>query len=165
MLITTLLQSTHDRESFSCGKSMLDIYLQNQAGQDVKRKLAVVFVLGDPPIIKAYYTLSNYSIPRSEVPEEVQKIMPPTYSNLPVTLLGRLAVDTKFQGQKLGEDILIDALERTYLYSENHAGSIAVIVDPLDEEAKKFYEKYGFVSLPTSGKMLITMKTIKALFS
>jgi hypothetical protein len=45
------------------------------------------------------------------------------------------------------------------------AGSFAVVVDPLDEEAEGFYTKYGFIQLPDSGKMFLPMKTIEVLFT
>ncbi|WP_341841204.1 GNAT family N-acetyltransferase [Chitinophaga caseinilytica] len=88
--------------------------------------------------------------------------MPPSYSDLPVTLLGRLAVDKTCQGQRIGELLLIDALFRSYENSKI-IGSIAVVVDPLDEDAVGFYKKYGFVTLPDSGKMFMPMKMIEQL--
>ncbi|MEL6634322.1 MAG: GNAT family N-acetyltransferase, partial [Bacteroidota bacterium] len=89
---------------------------------------------------------------------------PPSYHNLPVTLMGRLAVSLNFQGQKLGELLLIDALKRSYSVSRE-IGSMAVVVDPVDESAIKFYEKYGFVLLPDSGKLFLAMKTIGQLLT
>ena len=41
---------------------------------------------------------------------------------------------------------------------------MAVIVDLIDEAAKKFYAKYGFIKLPDSEKMFMAMKTIADLF-
>ncbi len=89
--------------------------------------------------------------------------MPASYTKLPTTLLGRLAVDTQFRRQGLGELLLMDALQRCYVLSEQ-IGSIAVIVDPLDEEAAAFYQQYGFIPLE-SGRMFLPMKTVAALFS
>jgi ribosomal protein S18 acetylase RimI-like enzyme len=83
---------------------------------------------------------------------------------LPATLLGRLAVDSKHKGQRLGELLLLDALKRSYEVSLSSVGSMAIIVDPLDEEAVRFYKKYGFILLPDSGKMFITMDTVSELF-
>jgi hypothetical protein len=58
---------------------------------------------------------------------------------------------------------LIDALKRSYEVS-NEIGSFAVVVDPIDNIAEEFYSKYDFINLPDSGKMFITMKTLKLLF-
>lgn len=50
--------------------------------------------------------------------------------------------------------ILMDALKRSY-FTSKQVGSMAVIIDPLDEEAVKFYRKYDFILLPDSGKMFL----------
>lgn len=163
MYLTTKLDPSWDRNSFSCGKESLDKYLKNQASQDIKRKLSVVFALADPPIIKGYYTLSNQGVPREAVPDTIKKSLP-AYEQLPVTLIGRLAIDEKFQGQGLGEALLLDALQRCFHYAENYSGCIAVVVDPLDDQAKAFYSQYGFIALADSPKMIISIKTIKSLF-
>ena len=55
-------------------------------------------------------------------------------------------------------------MKRSFDISCKSIGSMAVVVDPLDDEAISFYEKYGFILLPDSGKMFISMKTIKKLF-
>jgi predicted N-acetyltransferase YhbS len=77
--------------------------------------------------------------------------------------MGRLAVDVKYKGQGLGKRLLIDAMKRSYETS-NTIGSMAVVVDPLDEGAEQFYVKYGFIKLPDSGKMFLAMGTIANLF-
>ncbi len=142
---------------------MLDNYLHTQASQDVRRKLCVVFAMFEGTIIKGYYTLSSASIPAELMPEDVKKIMPRSYQALPVTLLGRLAVDEKFKGQGLGAILLLDALKRSYQIASQNLGSIGVIVDPLDTEALAFYEKFGFIILPDSGKMFLPMADIAQL--
>jgi len=162
--LTIPLNASHKKKDFNYGKPLLDNYLHIQAKQDVKRKLSACFVLeGDENIIKGYYTLSSASIKKDLLPEAIIKKLPPAYSDLPVTLLGRLAVDNSYKGQRLGELLLLDALKRCYDASVN-IGSMAVIVDPLDGDAEKFYLKYGFISLPDSGKMFIPMTTVFELF-
>ena len=142
---------------------MLDNYLHTQASQDVKRKLCVVFALFEDTTIKGYYTLSNASIPAEMIPEDIKKKMPGSYKTLPVTLLGRFAIDEMFKGQGLGGILLLDALKRSYEVASQSLGSIAVVVDPLDSEALKFYEKFGFILLPHSGKMFLPMADIARL--
>lgn len=78
-------------------------------------------------------------------------------------MLGRLAIDKKYQGQGIGKILLIDALKRSYQILEG-IGSFAVVVDPIDEEAEKFYKKYDFIKLPDSGKMFIATRTLQELF-
>ncbi len=163
--ITSPLSSYHKKKKFSCGKDILDKYLHKQANQDIKRKISICFVLSDEDNnIKGYYTLSNDSIPQEQLPEKIKKKMPKSYVNLPTTLLGRLAVDVNYRRQGIGELLLLDALKRSFDISSESIGSMAVVVDPLDDEAISFYGRYGFILLPDSGKMFIPMKTIKELF-
>ncbi len=96
---------------------------------------------------------------------DIQKKMPSSYTVLPTTLLGRLAVDQRFQGKGLGEQLLLDALKRSYDISALEIGSVAIVVDPLDKAGVSFYAQYGFVKLPDRGRMFLPMKTIGRLFS
>ena len=161
--ITVPLDPSHSKETFHCGKPLLDMYLHKQAKQDVKRRLSACFVLPDGNEIKGYYTLSAASVERRLLPQEIVKKLPPSYTDLPATLLGRLAVNLVCQRQGLGEMILMDALKRSY-FASMLAGSMAVIVDPLDAEAINFYKRYDFILLPDSGKMFLPMATIALLF-
>jgi len=162
--LTILLNSAHKKSDFDCGKEMLNSYLQRQASQDMQRHLSVCFVIVDNAhLVKGYYTLSNASIDRDLIPDDVKNKLPKSYTNLPVTLLGRLARDKKYKGEGIGEILLLDALKRCCDTSAT-VGSMAVVVDPIDDEAKNFYLKYGFILLPDSHKMFLTMKTIGNLF-
>jgi GNAT superfamily N-acetyltransferase len=156
-----LLQAKHKKETFACGKEPLDNYLHKQASQDIKKKVAVCYVLPDEDgRVAGYYTLSNAGIERDLVPEQLQKKLP-RYKDLPVTLLGRLAVDQHHAGKGYGSILLIDALRRCLEISAV-IGSMAVVVDPIDEGAKQFYLKHEFIPLD-SGKMFIAMDTIAAM--
>lgn len=163
--ISEPLNSTHNKSEFSCGKEMLNRYIHLQANQDIKRKLSVCFVINDKEsnLIKGFYTLSNNSIPLTHIPEHIQNKIPKSYITIPAILMGRLAIDNRYKGQGLGKLMLIDALKRCYELSKS-VGSFAVIVDPLDSDAENFYNKYGFIKLPESGKMFLSMKTISQLF-
>lgn len=163
--ISEILSTKHRRSEFSCGNELLDDYLHKQANQDIKRKLSACFVLNDKEtnLIKGYYTLSNNSIPQESTPNQIQKKLSRSYKSIPTTLLGRLAVDSRFQGQGVGKLLLIDALKRSYEISKT-IGSFAVVVDPIDRGAENFYAKYGFIKLPDSGKMFLPMRTINQLF-
>jgi predicted GNAT family N-acyltransferase len=162
---TEPLSSSHKKKNFACGKTLLDNYLHTQAKQDMKRKLSVCFILADEHnYVKGYYTLSNASIQREWLSDDIRAKLPPSYANLPTTLLGRLAIDNAYKGKGLGATLLIDALKRAYDTSVTSIGSMAVVVDPIDDDATKFYLKYGFIKLPDSGKMFLPMETISQLF-
>ena len=164
--LTVSLDHKHNRADFMCGKGLLDNYFWTMAKQDVKRKLSACFVLVDNETNKVagYYTLSSSSISNELIPETFKKMLPKSYLSIPTVLLGRLAIDKDFQAKGLGKLLLIDSLKRCY-YSSKSIGTFAVIVDPLDKEAERFYKKYGFIVLPDSGKMFMPLKTIEELFN
>jgi len=157
------LEAHHDRASFCCSVSELDIYLQQRAGQDLKRKLAAVFVLTpDGETISGFYTLSAHSIASADLPLDLTKRLP--RFPLPVTLLGRMAVAQALQGSGLGEYLLLDALNRA-LNGSRQVASWAVVVDA-KAGARSFYLKHDFVPLPTSpDRLFLPMKTIETLFA
>ncbi len=159
-----LLNKSHRRNNFDCGKDLLNNYIRYQASQDIKRKLSACFVLADNDhSIKGFYTLSNNSIPLDTLPEMLRKKLPLSYKSIPATLLGRLAIDRKYQRNGLGKILLIDALQRSHQISKE-IGSFAVVVDPIDREAEIFYAKYDFIKLSDSKKMFIAIQTLDQLF-
>lgn len=155
------LNDKHVRDQFSCGKEALDRYLKIQAGQDIRKMLSACFVIADDDnAVIGYYTLSSSSIQMDSLPSSMKKRIPQSYKTIPAILLGRLAVDLRYKGKHLGADLLLDAMKRS-LAASLVVGSCAVVVDPIDEEAKSFYLKYGFAQLD-NGKMFIPMKDIAA---
>ena len=153
------------RGSFSCGEGALDAYLKTRARREMDKRIAVVYVLLDEAEgrIAGYYTLSSLSV---ELPEGARKGLP-RYPEYPATLLGRLAVDERYQGQGLGKRLLLDALGRA-LAGSRAVASYAVITDAKNERARAFYASYGFLPLPTAdgGKRLfLPMGTVEKLFA
>ena len=157
------LQAHHNRADFCCGISELDKYLQEQAGQDLKRNLAAVFVLTeDGKTIAGFYTLSAHTISGAALPQELAKRLP--RFPIPVTLLGRMAIAQSLQGAGLGEYLLLDALNRS-LGGSRQVASWAVVVDA-KARARNFYLKHDFIALPGSpDRLFLPMKTIEALFA
>lgn len=142
----------------------LDRYLQEQAGQDMRRRVAAPFVLHDLEAgrIAGYYTLAATSLQLDELPQEMRKKLP-RYPLLPATLLGRLAVDERYKGQGLGTFLLLNALRRSL---ESEIASMAVVVDAKDDQAKAFYEYHQFIVFPTMQRRLyLPMVTIAKLFN
>lgn len=161
------LGKQHNRAGFSCGNEVLDRYLKEQAGQDARRLVAAPFILiqiGDRKTIVGYYTLSAFGIDLKDLPVEVAKKLP-TYPVVPVTLLGRLAVDERYKGQGAGEFLLVDALQRAFTQSAQIAAA-AVVVDAIDEQAAGFYRHFGFIAFPGQPRRLfLPMKTISDLLT
>ena len=154
----------HDRAAFSCGNKELDGYLKRQAGQDLKKRAAVPFVITpDHQTIAGFYTLSQYAVDLGSLPEDIARKLP-RYPLVPATMLGRLAISEKFRGQGLGEILLMDALHRA-LQSSRQIASAAVIVDAKDKLALSFYQKYGFIVLPNiERRLFLPMELIARLF-
>ncbi len=149
------------RAAFSCGEPTLDGYLRRQVSQDIRNRVASCFVLhesGEKEII-GYYTLAAVSAYLSEIPPDLARKLP-KYPHVPMVLLGRLAVDGKFKGKGAGGLLLADACKRA-LAASGEIAAWAVAVDPLHDEARAFYRKYGFLDLG-SRKMFLPMKDIKA---
>lgn len=139
-------RSGHDRSGFDCGIPLLNDWLATKAGQFEKKDLARVYVLvtAGEAVVKGYYALSSHTVAFEALPEEQAKGLPRI--DLPVVLIGRLAVDRSTQGQGMGEHLLIDALRRAE-YLANKVGIRAVEVHAINAAARKFYERYGFLSL------------------
>ena len=151
----------HARATFSCGRAELDDYLKNRASQDVERNAAGVFVAlpSASTDVAGYYSLSALSVPLSDLPATAAKKLP-RYPNVPATLLGRLAVDRRYQRQGLGVFLLLDALARA-LRATSAVGSVAVVVDAIDEPARAFYEYCQFIPLPDQRlRLFLPMKSI-----
>lgn len=154
----------HERTNFSCGVEPLDVYLRQQAGQDLKKHAAVPFVITpDGKTVAGYYTLSQYAVELGAIPETIRKKLP-KYPMVSVTLLGRLAVSKEFHGQRLGQKLLMDVLYRSLQLSKQVA-SAGVIVDAKDSSALEFYKRYGFLELPlVERRLFLAMATIQVMF-
>jgi GNAT superfamily N-acetyltransferase len=99
----------------------------------------------DPGRIAGFYTLSAATITLAKLPTELTAQLP-KYRNLPATLLGWMARDQRFRGVGLGDLLLVSALRRA-LDSTVRIGSMAMVTDPKNAQAEKFYQKHGFRSL------------------
>jgi GNAT superfamily N-acetyltransferase len=157
------LAKKHDRTSFNCGRPMLDDWLKLRASQFERRDLARTYVAtkkGGTTVL-GYYAISNHRVTCDALPAEEAKGLPRI--DTPVVLLGRLAVDQSAQGQGLGEFLLVDALRR----SQHVADQIdvrAVEVDAIDEDARAFYAKFGFVPLiDDPNHLFLPMQVIRKL--
>jgi len=127
---------------------------------------ALPFVLISNGCIAGYYTLSAYGIRSDDLPpEELKKLHLPRYNVLGATLLGRLAVDLTFQGKGMGEVLLLDAMKKALDGSRTIAASTGLVVEAKNDNAVRFYRKYGFFApFPdTPRKLFMQMETIARL--
>ena len=89
----------------------------------------------------SYYSLSVGAISHEVAPKAMRRNMA---NPLPVLLLGRLAVDKRYQNQGIGQALLRDAMMRAVNVSGD-AGVFALLVHALSDQAKQFYLSRGFI--------------------
>ncbi len=156
------LGKSHKKNEFDCGKRSLNDYLAKIAKQDIEKNVAVCYILeGEENKVIGYYTLSSGSISKEEIPDNLSKKLP-RYSDIPFAAIGRLAVDLNYQGKGLGAYLLIEAFTEITKVSEV-LGIAGVFVDPIDDDAIKFYALFGFIKLNSSDRMFLPMATIREL--
>ena len=149
------------RTDFDCGIESLNDFLKHYALQNLKKNINVTLVavsVDNPKKILGYYSVSMAQVNFENPPADLAKGIP-RYP-VPATRIGRLAVDRAAQGAGLGGELLRHALYRALDLSQE-VGTFVVLVDAIDENAKRFYERYGFVSLVSSPLSLaLPMETI-----
>jgi predicted GNAT family N-acyltransferase len=163
-IVVEPLGRQHDRAAFQCGSYALDRYLEQQARQDADKRVAAPFFAVRPPDgrVLGYCTLSASVLTLAELPDELARKLP-RYLQLPVTLLGRLAVDQSTKGQGLGEHLLLYALQRSLAHAHQIA-AMAVVVDAKDESAASFYRHFGFLTLQAQPSRLFVPMRLVAQF-
>jgi len=153
--IVERLSKRHIKTDFDCGKPALTNFLRNLASQHEKRGLGRTYVsiYEDDPLVMGYYALAASKVAFENWPEALR--MPPGMG-IPTILLGRLAVDQRFQGQGLGGFLLHHAMWLAERIASD-VGAVALEVDALDEEASRFYERYQFDLLRDNPKHFFRM--------
>ena len=147
LFVINPLASLHDRASFTCGVEPLDRYFRQQASQDIRRRIATCFVIAEAATgtVAGYYTLAATNLLLRDLPEGIAAKLP-RYPTIPAVLLGRLAVSISFQGRKLGAVLLADAVGRA---ARADIATFAIVVDPKDANARQFYQRHGFIDMPS----------------
>ena len=147
---------------FQCGREPLDNYIRRYASQDMRRNVARVFVAApenNPQQLAGFFTLSAGSVSCSSLPASLVRKLP--HYPVPVALIGRLAVDIKFQGKGLGSILLADACKKVSQASAVLAVA-GIIIDAKDDEAIAFYGHFGFVALQGQpNRMLLPVSAFK----
>jgi len=146
MLKFELLSRQHCREAFSCGEPALDDYLKKVARQHNEKGVSRTFVLvdtADPASIYGFFTLAGCEVVTSGMPAKYSGKYP---NKAPAARLARLAVSTGQQRKGFGGMMMVEAMRRTLLVAEN-IGIIGFFVDAKDQNARKYYERYGFIPL------------------
>lgn len=144
----------HRLEEFDCGKPALNDWLLRHARQAQGSGSAKTFVVVDDDRVAGYFSLTVGQIDTLDAPERIRKGM--GQYPLPVVILARLAVSTTDQGRGIGIGLLQEAIRRTMLIAE-HAGIRAMLTHPIDEDATRFYTRFGFIASPLREQQLLLL--------
>jgi len=158
---------------FRCGKHPLDDYFRRHALANDRGDVGLAYVVeatevdlaAGLPSVLGFYTLNMATVASTDTASILERKLP-RYP-MPAALIGRLAVDERAHGRRLGEALLVDALARIVAAAEIVA-CLGVIVDAKDEDAVGFYSKYDFVTIEDAAwphRMFLPMTTARAAFS
>ncbi|EKT56202.1 GCN5-related N-acetyltransferase [Providencia sneebia DSM 19967] len=145
------LNPDHLLEQFCCGEGSLDLWLKNRAMGNQKTGASRTFVTTSNNKVMGYYSLSTGIVSTSMAVGRFRRNMP---TDIPVILLGRLAVDTRAKGLGVGRGLIKDAGHRV-IQASGLVGIRGMIVHALSDDAKRFYEHLGFTASPLDPMMLM----------
>jgi ribosomal protein S18 acetylase RimI-like enzyme len=157
-----LLAKSHDLDGFDCGSEPLNLFLKQTARQHAERGISRTFVLVGEDAAAPIPILGFFSLNICQIKSE--SLAPGEATKLPRDVsgvrLGRLAVAKACQCQGMGKILLIAAMEK-FMEIFNRAGGIGLFVEAKDQDAKRYYEQFGFVSLPSNElELFLPVKTI-----
>lgn len=154
------LAVTHRLDEFTCGEASLDEWLKRRALSNQSSGASRTFVVADQEgRVFGYYAMAAGAVSHHMATSGVRRNMP---DPVPVMVLGRLAIDHRAQGIKLGAALLQDAVNRAVAVSQN-AGVRALLVHALHDRAKLFYQHYGFLESPQHPMtLMLRLNNVKA---
>lgn len=146
------LQPLDSLDGFSCSVEKIDKWVAKYAMKAERRGTAVVyetFAADDESRCAGVYSLSAHSMDRGSLTGWLTRNAP---NQIPVILLGMLAVDSRYAGRGLGTQLLLDAYKRARS-AASVIGARALVIDPLGDSVVSFYEQYGFKKIPGSNRL------------
>ena len=155
------LTADHDVADFDCGVPALNDWLKRRAFRNESR-FSRTYVVAAGNRVVAYVCISAGSVERAAAPGRLRRNAP---DKVPVSIIGRLAVDKRHAGRGLGADMLADALRRI-AFAARSIGIGAVLVQAKDENAKLFYLRCAeFLEYPEESRTLfLPIETVVAAF-
>ncbi len=156
------ISAGHVLDSFECGEPSLDEWLKKRALKNQSSDASRCFVICEEMAVIGYYSLSAGGVCPEAAPKAMRRSMP---DPLPVVLLGRLAIDLRYQNQGLGRALLRDAMLRA-VHIASDTGVFAIMLHALSEQAKRFYLSRGFVESPLQPMtLMMTLETVRSILS
>ncbi len=158
------LGKEHVLDQFDCGKEPLTNWLKKHALQSQAAQHTKTMVIAEDKVVVGYYSYNVISVEHEDsTPDRVKKGL--AKHSIPVFLIARLALDTIHQGKGIGSRLLRHALKGAAAIAASADGVPirAVIVDAIDDDAKKFYSGFDFKPFPADGlRMWLLMKDLMA---
>lgn len=151
LIAPALLSEIHDLSLFDSGHDSLDEWLRRRARTNQVSGASRSYVVCDEERVVGYYCLSSGALAATQAPGALRRNMP---DPIPMAILGRLAVDRNWQGKGIGAALLQDAVLRT-AQAAHIMGIRGLLVHAISEEAKMFYEHYGFTAAPKNPMTLV----------
>jgi GNAT superfamily N-acetyltransferase len=157
------LHAKHQLDDFDCGKPVLNDWLVRHSMQAQSSGSARTCVVVEGGRVVGYFSLAVGQADAMEVPDRIRKGMG-SYP-IPVVILARLAVSLQDQGKGIGIGMLQEAIRRTIAIADQ-AGVRALLTHPIDEDASRFYRRFGFESSPIrEQQLLLLLKDARSLLS
>lgn len=135
------LNETHDVSGFDCGIASLNDWLLRRARSNQARGFTVVIVVHDAGQVAGFYGLAPTAVEASLLPRRIRTGQPP--NPVPCLLIGQLAVDRRHQGQGIGDQLVLHALERV-VQSAEISGGRALLVNAVNANAAAFWQAWDF---------------------
>lgn len=148
------LLARHKLDDFDCGKPALNDWLIRHARQAQSSGSAKTFVAAEVDRVAGFFSLTVGQVDTLEAPERIRKGM--GQYPVPVVILARLGVSVQHQGLGIGIGLLKDAIRRALMISDQ-AGIRALLTHPMDEEAARFYSRFGFEPSPLRDDQLLLL--------
>jgi GNAT superfamily N-acetyltransferase len=155
------LRADHAVTGFDCGREELNRILLRFALVNLRAGAAQTYVALSGETVVGYCSLAVGEVVYHDAPDRLTKGL--ARHPVPIILLARLAVSSGWQGRKIGAGLLKEAMLRT-LQAADFAGIRALAVHDKDENGRRFYEHFGFISSPTDAlHLFILVKDLKRL--
>lgn len=153
-----LITAEHNVLEFNSKSETLNKWLKEKALKNEGDTARTYVVTAENQVI-GYYCLSASSVTHVIATSKTKRNAP---DPIPCMLIGRLAVDTKWERKGIGSSLLRNAILRT-LAASQIAGIRCILVHAKDEKAKSFYLKHRFQPSPIEPlTLMMTLKDIKA---
>ena len=153
------LLGEHDVSQFDCGNDHLNAWLRDHALRAERAGVSAttVWTPADAPQVVAFHSIAPTLVRRDELPS---RKLAGGYSSVPGYLLGRLALDRRLHGQRLGSQLLLDAIEVAVAAADRGGGRV-LVVDAIDDAAISFYEHHDFIRVGGTNRLVMKIATAR----